>query len=103
MGKKLLVSLAMEGKLNGEGLHEMDDEGDLLTAMARGLVTQQGVGEQAAAVSKELQRQRDESVPLPATECEPREHLSDEPPVAIEPDQPRVWIPALPPEQLPLF
>ena len=50
MGKKLLVSLALEGKLQGEGLQAMDDEGDLLTAMARELVTQQGVGEQAAAV-----------------------------------------------------
>ena len=33
MGKKLLVSLAMEGKLQAEGLQAIDEEDDVLTAM----------------------------------------------------------------------
>lgn len=55
MGKKLLVSLAMEGKFHTEGLEAMDADDDVLTAMARELVTRQGVGEQAAEVWKTLQ------------------------------------------------
>ncbi len=55
MGKKLLVSLALEGKFQGEGLESMDVDDDLLTAMARELVTRQGVGEQAAEIWKTLQ------------------------------------------------
>jgi hypothetical protein len=58
MGKKLMVSLAMEGKLEAGGLQAMEDDGDLLTAMARELVTRQGVGEQAGAVWKGLQMKR---------------------------------------------
>jgi hypothetical protein len=49
MGKKLLVSLALEGKFAN------DD--DMLTAMARELVTQKGVGERADNVWRQLQRQ----------------------------------------------
>jgi hypothetical protein len=60
MGKKLLVSLALEEKLQGEGLQSMDDDDDLLTAMARELVTRQGVGERAAEVWKSLQIERGE-------------------------------------------
>jgi len=63
MGKKLLVSLAMEGKLQAEGLQAMDEDDDLLTAMARELVTRQGVGEAAAEVWRSLQVQRDEPAP----------------------------------------
>src|SRR5467141_1063330 len=58
MGKKLLVSLAMEGKLHAEGLQAMDEDDDLLTAMARELVTRQGVGEQAAEVWRALTKVR---------------------------------------------
>jgi hypothetical protein len=50
MGKKLLVSLAMEGKFSNEGLQGIEDDDDVLTAMARELVTQRGVGESASAV-----------------------------------------------------
>src|SRR2546428_405035 len=58
MGKKLLVSLAMEGKLHAEGLQRMDEDDDLLTAMARELVTRQGVGEQAAETWRALTKIR---------------------------------------------
>ena len=44
MGKKLLVSLAMEGKFANQGLQALDDDDDILTAMARELVTEKGVG-----------------------------------------------------------
>src|SRR5260370_2653486 len=54
MGKKLLVSLAMEGKFSNEGLQGIEDDDDVLTAMARELVTQKGVGESASAVWKLL-------------------------------------------------
>jgi hypothetical protein len=56
MGKKLLVSLAMEGKLQAEGLQAIDEDDDVLTAMARELVTRQGVGEAAAEVWRSLQQ-----------------------------------------------
>jgi hypothetical protein len=103
MGKKLLVSLAREGKLQGEGLQAMDDEGDLLTAMARELVTQQGVGEQAAAVWKALQQQREEPAPSAITACEQKALTTDEAAIVLEAEEPRVWIPSVPPEQLSLF
>ena len=43
MGKKLLVSLAMEGKSCREGLQALEEDEDMLTAMARELVTEKGV------------------------------------------------------------
>jgi hypothetical protein len=57
MGKKLLVSLAMEGKFANHGLQALDDADDILTAMARELVTEKGVGEKADALWKEIQQQ----------------------------------------------
>jgi hypothetical protein len=54
MGKKLLVSLAMEGKFASEGLQAIDDGDDILMAMARELVTEKGIGESADAVWKSL-------------------------------------------------
>ena len=60
MGKKLLVSLALEGKFATDGLQAIDEGDDILMAMARELVTEKGIGENAAAVWKELQRQQAE-------------------------------------------
>ena len=60
MGRKLLVSLAMEGKFYGEGLQAMDEGEDILMAMARELVTEKGIGENAAAVWKRLQQEQQE-------------------------------------------
>jgi hypothetical protein len=51
-GKKLLVSLAMEGKFATDGLQAIDEGGDILMAMARELVTEKGIGESADAVWK---------------------------------------------------
>jgi hypothetical protein len=63
MGKKLLVSLAMEGKFVSHGLQSLEDDDDMLTAMARELVTQKGVGERADAVWKTLQAERASALP----------------------------------------
>jgi len=50
MGKKLLVALTLEGKFAGEGLHDVEDDDDMLSAMARELVEKDGIGETADAV-----------------------------------------------------
>ena len=60
MGKKLLVSLDMEGKFSSEGLQEINDEDDILMAMARELVTEKGIGERADAVWATLQKQQED-------------------------------------------
>jgi hypothetical protein len=62
MGKKLLVSLAMEGKFSSEGLQSVNDEDDILMAMARELVTEKGIGESADAVWATLQKKQDETI-----------------------------------------
>jgi hypothetical protein len=63
MAKKMLVSLAMEGKFSGEGLHSFEDDDDILTAMARELVTKQGIGESADAVWRHLQTEQSRFLP----------------------------------------
>jgi hypothetical protein len=60
MGKKLLVSLAMEGKFASDGLQAVDEGDDILMAMARELVTEKGIGESATLVWKQLQKQQTE-------------------------------------------
>src|ERR1700722_18895937 len=60
MGKKLLVSLAMEGKFSSEGLQAINDEDDILMAMARELVTEKGIGERADSVWATLQKKQEE-------------------------------------------
>jgi superfamily II DNA or RNA helicase len=54
MGKKLLVALTVEGKFAGEGLQNIDQDDDTLSAMARELVERNGIGESADAVWKAL-------------------------------------------------
>ena len=54
MGKKLLVALAMEGKFASEGLQAIDGDNDMLTAMARELVQNKGIGESADSVWRSL-------------------------------------------------
>lgn len=60
MGKKLLISLAMEGKFSSAGLQSMDDDGDILMSMARELVTEKRIGESADQVWKMVQKQQGE-------------------------------------------
>jgi SNF2 family DNA or RNA helicase len=58
MGRKLLVSMAIEGKFSDSGLQSMDDGSDVLTTLARELVMHQGVGQSADEVWKALQAQQ---------------------------------------------
>ena len=60
MGKKLLVSLAMEGKFSSEGLQAINEEDDILMAMTRELVTEKGIGEKADEIWASLQRKQEE-------------------------------------------
>ena len=102
MGKKLLVSLAMEGKLETDGLQAMEDDGDLLTAMARELVTRQGVGEQADAVWKALQMKRGDQAPAPGPAL--AETASDTTRIDEVSEKPATWtITPRPMEQMSLF
>jgi hypothetical protein len=97
MGKKLLVSLAMEGKFASDGLQSIDEGDDILMAMARELVTEKGIGESADAVWKQLVERQAEvfgvravEPSLSGTEAEPPE--TDLPEVIIPRPAP---IPAL--------
>jgi len=59
MGRKLLVALAMEGKFSTEGLQSVGEDDDLLMAMARELVTEKGIGENAEVVWRSIQEQNE--------------------------------------------
>jgi hypothetical protein len=74
MGKKLLVSLAMEGKFASDGLQAIDDGDDILMAMARELVTEKGIGESADAVWKRLVEKQAEVFGVRAAEA-PRSEI----------------------------
>ena len=75
MGKKLLVSLAMEGKFSSEGLQAINEEDDILMAMARELVTEKGIGERADAVWTALQKKQEEVFTVKSSEVEPATQL----------------------------
>ncbi len=63
MGKKLLVALTMEGKFAGEGLQSLDEDDDMLSAMARELVERNGIGETADAVWRALNAEHQKLFP----------------------------------------
>jgi hypothetical protein len=66
MGKKLLVALTMEGKFAGEGLQSIDEDDDMLSAMARELVERNGIGETADSVWKALNAEHTKLFPSTA-------------------------------------
>jgi hypothetical protein len=70
MGKKLLVSLAMEGKFCREGLQSLEEDSDMLTAMARELVTERGIGESANEVWRQIQAEHSRPLPVPMARIE---------------------------------
>ena len=84
MGKKLLVALAMEGKFASEGLQAIDGDDDMLTAMARELVENKGIGESADSVWRALGQLR------PSTSAQAEEEAED---TAIE--QGEIDVPAM--------
>ncbi len=69
MGKKLLVSLAMEGKFSSEGLQAINNDDDILMAMARELVTEKGIGENADLVWSQLQKKQEEAFGVQASQA----------------------------------
>jgi len=83
MGKKLLVSMALEGKFSDSGLQAMDDGADVLTTLARELVMHQGVGQSADEVWRALRVQQPQSQTPEPTAPEP----------VAEP--PRISVPAI--------
>jgi hypothetical protein len=66
MGKKLLVALTMEGKFAGEGLQSIDEDDDMLSAMARELVERNGIGETADSVWRALSTEHQKLFPTSA-------------------------------------
>ena len=72
MGKKLLVALTMEGKFAGEGLQTLDEDDDMLSAMARELVEKNGIGESADADWRSLNEEHQKL--FPATHAAVCEH-----------------------------
>ncbi len=85
MGKKLLVALTMEGKFAGEGLQNIDEDDDMLSAMARELVERNGIGESADAVWKALNSEHQKLFPTASQSVE--EVGSLELPGDVLPDQ----------------
>ena len=83
MGRKLLVSMAIEGKFSDSGLQSMDDGSDVLTTLARELVMHQGVGQSADEVWKALQAQQSIAERPPMESSEPQ----------VVPEAPLVTIP----------
>jgi hypothetical protein len=82
MGKKLLVSLAMEGKFCREGLQSLEEDDDMLTAMARELVTERGIGESANEVWRQIQAEQSQLLPAPTASIEEVTTLMEPPLVA---------------------
>jgi hypothetical protein len=63
MKKKLLVALTMEGKFAGEGLQSIDEDDDMLSAMARELVERNGIGDTADSVWRALSTEHQKRFP----------------------------------------
>jgi hypothetical protein len=83
MGKKLLVALTMEGKFAGEGLQNIDEDDDMLSAMARELVERNGIGETADAIWKALNAENQKLFPT-TTGSNGDTPITDPPGVLIE-------------------
>ncbi|HLI83341.1 MAG TPA: helicase-related protein [Bryobacteraceae bacterium] len=84
MAKKMLVSLAMEGKFSDGGLQSFEEDDDILTAMARELVTKHGIGESADALWKRLQaEQLRPQTPTPSVAADSELDPAAPPPVTM--------------------
>jgi hypothetical protein len=62
-GKKLLLALTMEGKFAGEGLQSIDEDDDMLSAMAPELVERNGIGDTADSVWRALSTEHQQLPP----------------------------------------
>jgi hypothetical protein len=87
MGRKVLVSMMMEGKFSGEGLAGIEEDTDMMSAMARELVEQGGVGETADDVWRQVNQQRQaqfgSAQPAPVLPTEVGEMLTEEEPLLV--------------------
>ena len=92
----MLVSLALEGKFVADGIQALEDDDDILTSMARDLVTQRGVGERAEAIWKELQAQRPAGIIEPASAVEQAKVID---PTVYDPGPSELIVPS--PEAIP--
>jgi hypothetical protein len=95
MGKKMLVALMMEGKFSGEGIHSIEADEDMMSAMARELVERGGVGESADAVWQDLNRERALQLPETPTVSAPQTIETDNDSPLVFP--PEVMVPSTPP------
>lgn len=93
MAKKMLVSLAMEGKFDQGGMHSFEEDDDILTAMARELVTEHGIGESADVLWRQLQVEQSRF--LPRVSAAPDEPEVDSGP-PLPPALPVLTVPSLP-------
>jgi hypothetical protein len=57
----------MEGKFSGEGIHSLETDDDMMSAMARELVERGRVGESADAIWAHLKRERALHIPARPT------------------------------------
>ena len=112
MGKKLLVSMALEGKFVDSELQSLDEGDDVLTSLARELVMNRGVGESADAVWRELRAQSGITGRTPDFELPVEPPGAKESPLALKSDlvfgqtlttMRKRAAPQIPTEQLPLF
>jgi hypothetical protein len=85
MGKKLLVALTMEGKFAGEGLQTVDEDDDMLSAMARELVETGGIGETADALWRALNLEHQKLFPTAPQDSREVFLSLDSPNLPIEP------------------
>ena len=87
MGRKVLVSMMMEGKFSGEGLAGIEEDTDMMSAMARELVEQGGVGETADDVWRQVNQQRQaqfgSAKPAPVLTADPMEMPAEEEPLLV--------------------
>ena len=70
MGKKLLVALTMEGKFAGEGLQTIDEDDDMLSAMARELVEKNRIGDNADVIWRALNLEHQKLFPASSAAVE---------------------------------
>jgi hypothetical protein len=102
MGKKMLVALTMEGKFSGEGIHSLESDDDMMSAMARELVERGRVGESADAVWADLKRER--ALHMPSRPAPPAPKLQQDTITDTEgvlPAEMPLFLPQTAAEQLP--
>ncbi len=75
----MLVALMMEGRFSGEGIHSLETDDDMMSAMARELVERGRVGESADAVWADLKRERAQHMPPMAVVSQTELAAEDDP------------------------